>query len=109
MFSAHNKKSSISRAKYLFIIQPTFRIHRKKSPINNTRRVAPLCIVSSTSVLPKVNITTDVTAVYDYPNLVNSTDYLQIMAYDQHWATPRRVLLRRSAGEIKLRMIQNHK
>jgi spore germination protein len=39
------------------------------------------------SVFPKVDIATDVTAAYDYPNLVKNTDYLQIMAYDQHWAT----------------------
>lgn len=39
------------------------------------------------SVFPKVDIATDVTAAYDYPVLAKNSDYLQIMAYDQHWAT----------------------
>jgi len=39
------------------------------------------------SVFPKVDIASDVTAAYDYPSLVKNADYLQIMAYDQHWAT----------------------
>jgi spore germination protein len=39
------------------------------------------------SVFPKVDIATDVTAAYDYPALAKNSDYLQVMAYDQHWAT----------------------
>lgn len=39
------------------------------------------------SVFPKVDIGTDVTAAYDYTTLTNNTDYLQVMAYDQHWGT----------------------
>jgi spore germination protein len=39
------------------------------------------------SVFPKVDIATDVTAAYDYANLSKNVDYLQVMAYDQHWAT----------------------
>lgn len=39
------------------------------------------------SVFPKVDIAADVTAAYDYPSLSKNSDYLQIMVYDQHWAT----------------------
>lgn len=39
------------------------------------------------SVFPKVDIATDVTAAYDYPALAKNSDYIQVMAYDQHWAT----------------------
>lgn len=39
------------------------------------------------SVFPKVDIASDITAAYDYPALAKNADYLQIMVYDQHWAT----------------------
>jgi len=39
------------------------------------------------SVFPKVNIASDVTAAYDYAALAKNSDYLQVMVYDQHWAT----------------------
>lgn len=39
------------------------------------------------SVFPKVDIASDVTAAYDYASLAKNSDYLQVMAYDQHWAT----------------------
>jgi spore germination protein YaaH len=39
------------------------------------------------SVFPKVDVATDVTAAYDYPFLAKNSDYIQVMTYDQHWAT----------------------
>lgn len=39
------------------------------------------------SVFPKVDVAEDVAGAYDYPQLAANTDFLQIMAYDKHWAT----------------------
>lgn len=39
------------------------------------------------SVFPKVDIGEDVSAAYDYQALAPNTDFLQIMLYDNHWAT----------------------
>lgn len=39
------------------------------------------------SVFPKVDVGEDVSGAYDYKELAQSADYLQIMTYDNHWAT----------------------
>lgn len=39
------------------------------------------------SVFPRVDVAEDVSGAYDYPKLAPNTDFLQIMTYDNHWAT----------------------
>ena len=39
------------------------------------------------SVFPRVEVAEDVSGAYDYPNLAKNADFLQIMTYDNHWAT----------------------
>jgi spore germination protein YaaH len=39
------------------------------------------------SIFPKVDVDESVSGAYDYPQLANNADYLQIMTYDKHWAT----------------------
>jgi spore germination protein YaaH len=39
------------------------------------------------SVFPRVEVAEDVSGAYDYPKLAPNTDFLQIMTYDNHWAT----------------------
>lgn len=39
------------------------------------------------SVFPKVDVADDVSGAYDYKALAANTDYIQIMTYDNHWAT----------------------
>ena len=39
------------------------------------------------SVFPKVDVAESVHGAYDYDALSKQSDYLQIMAYDRHWAT----------------------
>jgi spore germination protein YaaH len=39
------------------------------------------------SVFPRVDVAEDVSGAYDYAQLAPNTDFLQIMTYDNHWAT----------------------
>ncbi|SDE95360.1 hypothetical protein SPACI_051110 [Sporomusa acidovorans DSM 3132] len=39
------------------------------------------------SVFPQVDVAEDVSGAYDYPQLAANADFLQIMTYDNHWAT----------------------
>lgn len=39
------------------------------------------------SVFPKVDVAEDVSGAYDYVELVKNADFVQIMTYDNHWAT----------------------
>ncbi len=39
------------------------------------------------SVFPQVEVTPDVSGAYNYPELAKNADFLQIMTYDNHWAT----------------------
>ncbi len=39
------------------------------------------------SVFPKIDVAESVHGAYDYDALSKQSDYLQIMAYDRHWAT----------------------
>lgn len=39
------------------------------------------------SVFPQVDVAEDVSGAYNYPELSKSTDFLQIMTYDNHWST----------------------
>ncbi|MBP2655230.1 MAG: ydhD 2 [Firmicutes bacterium] len=39
------------------------------------------------SVFPQVDVGEDVSGAYDYPALAQNADFLQIMLYDNHWAT----------------------
>lgn len=39
------------------------------------------------SVFPKIDVDESVMGAYDYESLSKVSDYLQIMAYDRHWAT----------------------
>ncbi|BBB90263.1 putative sporulation-specific glycosylase YdhD [Methylomusa anaerophila] len=39
------------------------------------------------SVFPQVDVAEDVSGAYDYPQLAQNADFLQIMTYDHHWET----------------------
>ncbi len=39
------------------------------------------------SVFPQVDVAEDVSGAYNYPELAKSSDFLQIMTYDNHWST----------------------
>lgn len=39
------------------------------------------------SIFPQVDVAEDVSGAYDYPELAKNSDYIQIMTYDNHWAT----------------------
>lgn len=39
------------------------------------------------SVFPQVEVAEDVSGAYNYPELAKNADFLQIMLYDNHWAT----------------------
>lgn len=39
------------------------------------------------SVFPQVEVSEDVSGAYNYPELAKSSDFLQIMLYDRHWAS----------------------
>ncbi len=65
-------------------------IHRKNLTAFMEELYPKLKAINKTviiSVFPQVEVHESVSGAYDYPQLANCTDYIQIMTYDKHWST----------------------